>query len=157
MLFFALKWQVIQNEVLFSTFSVLPIAMQFNVIVETPKTAVVKASYLNVDFQYVFLDIAFEPSSTGSILEGKGEYTFTSVHLQPPLAPGNPLRHKIIRSEFHRRTDVNEVVKATSLQEACTTFFTPFQDTFKIVEEVVKKPFTHQKVVAPKTRQKVKR
>ncbi len=149
--------QVIQKEVLFSTFLVLAITMQFNVIVETPKTAVVKASYLNVDFQYVFLDIAFEPASTGTILDGKGDYTFTSVHLQPPLAIGNPLRHKIIRSEFHRRTDVNEVVKATSLQEACTTFFTQFQDTFQIVQEVVKKPFVHQKIVAPKTRQKVKR
>ena len=131
--------------------------MKFNVIVESPKTAVVKASYLNKDFQYVFLDIGFEPASgTGTIEQGKGDFTFTSVHLQPPLAFGNPLRHKIIRSEFHKRTDINQTVKAASLAEACTAFFTPFLDTFEIVEEVVKKPFIAQKIVGSKSRQKVK-
>lgn len=115
--------------------------MKFQVVIESPRTAVVKAEYLNKDFQYVFLDVLFTPATAAStIVKGKGEFTFASVHFQPPLAIGDPMRHKIIRSEFHRRTDVHETVKASSLEEACAAFFTPFQDTFEISTPAPKRP-----------------
>ena len=128
-------------------------AMKYNVFVKSSNKAVVKASYLNKDFQYVFLNINFEPvAGTGVSKKGKGDFTFTSVHLDPPLAFGDPMRHKIIRSEFHKRTDINETVQASSLEEACTMFFTPFQDTFEILEEEQPKA----PAAAQKTKQRVK-
>lgn len=104
--------------------------MKYEVVIESPTAATVKATYLNKDFNYIFLDIVFDSVSPKS---GKGEFTFSSVHLRPPVAAGDPHRHNTIRQEFHRQSDIHTVVKASSLEEACTTFFTPFQDTFQIV------------------------
>ncbi|HET9137619.1 MAG TPA: hypothetical protein VFO76_13380 [Candidatus Kapabacteria bacterium] len=111
--------------------------MKYQVVVETPTSAVVKTAYLNPQFKYIFLDITFEPASTGhTIKEGKGKYLFTSVPAETRLPVGHPDRYKVIPQEFHRRSDVNTQVKASSLSEACTAFFESFGDTFEIIREV---------------------
>jgi hypothetical protein len=110
--------------------------MKYQVVIETPKSAIVKTAYLNRDFKYIFLDITFEPSATkDTIKDGKGKYLFTSVPVESQLPVGDPARHKIIRQEFHRRSDINTLVKASSLAEACGAFFESFGDTFEIVSE----------------------
>lgn len=110
--------------------------MKYQVVIETPTSAVVKTAYLNPQFKYIFLDITFEPSTTGHTMkDGKGKYLFTSVGEPPVLPFGHPDRHKVIRQEFHRRSDVNTLVKASSLTEACGAFFESFGDTFEIVSE----------------------
>jgi hypothetical protein len=115
--------------------------MKYQVVIESPKAAIVKATYLNKDFNYIFLDILFNSISPAhGIEDGKGEYIFSSVQLRPPMAAGDPQRHNTIRQEFHRQSDILTTVKASSLEEACTEFFTPFQDTFQIVKPVKAAP-----------------
>jgi hypothetical protein len=46
---------------------------------------------------------------------------------------GDPRRFKIIRQQYHGENDINVVIEATSLQEACDKFATPYNDIFEVV------------------------
>jgi hypothetical protein len=108
--------------------------MKYQVVIESPHEAIVKTTYLNKNFSYVFLAITFDPEkSKHTIASGPGEYTFTSVGLLPPLPVGDPKRYTVIRQEYHRQNDINVVIKAKSLQEACDKFAEPYADIFEIV------------------------
>ncbi|HYM20292.1 MAG TPA: hypothetical protein VEW28_04725 [Candidatus Kapabacteria bacterium] len=108
--------------------------MKYQVIVKSPEAAIVKTTYLNKMFSYVFLDITCEPLETPSKKKNiVRKYRFTSSALRPPLPLGDPLRFKVIRQQYHGESDINAVIEATTLQEACEKFATPYNDVFEVV------------------------
>lgn len=112
--------------------------MKYQVVIESPEEAVVKTTYLNKNFSYVFLGISSDPEERPTKAAKKKniprKYTFTSSALMPPFAVGDPRRFKIIRQMFHGENDINVVIEATSLQEACDKFATPYNDVFEVIE-----------------------
>ena len=109
--------------------------MKYQVVVESPDEAIVKTTYLNKNFSYVFLAISCDPEERPSKKKNVNrKYTFMSSALQPPYAIGDPRRFKIIRQMFHGENDINVVIEATSLQEACDKFATPYNDVFEVIE-----------------------
>lgn len=111
--------------------------MKYQVVIESPDEAIVKTTYLNKNFSYVFLAISSDPEERPSKASKKKnvsrKYTFMSSALQPPFAVGDPRRFKIIRQQYHGENDINVVIEATSLQEACDKFATPYNDIFEVV------------------------
>ena len=108
--------------------------MKYQVVIESPEEAIVKTTYLNKNFSYVFLAISCDPEDRSSKKKNVNrKYTFMSSALQPPYAVGDPRRFKIIRQMFHGENDINVVIEATSLQEACDKFATPYNDVFEVV------------------------
>jgi hypothetical protein len=117
--------------------------MKYQVVVESPEEAIVQTSYLNKNFNYVFLAISCDPAdATSKKKNSVKKYTFISSALQPPYAVGDPRRFKMIRQQYHGESDINVIVEATSLQEACDKFATPYNDVFEVVAEVHHPPFT---------------
>jgi hypothetical protein len=117
--------------------------MKYQVVIESEGFAIVKTTYLNKNFTYVFFEITFEPIDRASKKKNvTRKFTFTSSTLQPPFALDDPKRFKIIRQQFHGENDINVVIEATSLQEACDKFATPYNDVFEVVEEVRHPKFT---------------
>ena len=111
--------------------------MKYQVVLELPCEAVVKTTYLNKNFSYVFLGITCDPAEHSSMKKSaKRKYTFVSSALLPPLPVGDPRRFKIIRQHFHGESDINVTIEATSLQEACNKFATPYNDVFEVIDEV---------------------
>ncbi|MEP7234921.1 MAG: hypothetical protein ABI778_06465 [Ignavibacteriota bacterium] len=117
--------------------------MKYQVIVESPEEATVQTSYLNKNFNYVFLAISCDPSEAASKKKNSlKKYTFISSALQPPYPIGDPKRFKVIRQQYHGESALNVVVEAASLQEACDKFATPYNDVFEVIEEIKHPPFT---------------
>jgi hypothetical protein len=109
--------------------------MKYQVVIESPESAVVKTTYLNKNFTYIFFGITFDPVDRASKKKKETrKYTFTSSTLQPPFPVGDPRRFKIIRQQFHGEDDLNVTIEATSLQEACDIFATPYKDIFEVEE-----------------------
>jgi len=113
--------------------------MKYQVVLESPDEAIVKTTYLNKNFSYVFLAISSDPEEKPSKAKAKKnsvarKYTFTSSALQPPFALDDPRRFKIIRQMYHGENDINVVIEATSLQEACDKFATPYNDVFEVID-----------------------
>jgi hypothetical protein len=110
--------------------------MKYQVIIKSKEEAVVQTTYLIKEFSYVFLAINWEAEDSATkkkkILR---KYTFTSSALQPPFAKDDVNRFKVIRKDFHGEDDINVVVEATSLQEACDKFATPYNDVFEIISQ----------------------
>ncbi|MDP4219455.1 MAG: hypothetical protein Q8916_02715 [Bacteroidota bacterium] len=125
--------------------------MRYQVVLESPDEAIVKTTYLNKSFNYVFLGITCEPTEGSSKKKNVvKKYTFLSSALLPPFPHGDPRRFKVIRQMFHGENDINVVVEATSLQEACDKFATPYNDVFEVMEAVVHPPFTPPPTAAQK-------
>ena len=119
------------------------ITMKYQVIVESPEEAIVQTSYLNKNFNYVFLAISIDPEDAASKKKNSvKKYTFMSSALQPPYPIGDPKRFKVIRQQYHGESALSVVVEATSLQEACDKFATPYNDVFEVIAEVKHPPFT---------------
>ena len=117
--------------------------MKYQVILESPAEAIVKTSYLNKSFSYVFLAISCDPADLASKKKNSiKKYTFISSALQPPYALDDPRRFKEIRQQYHGESGINVVVEATSLQEACDKFATPYNDVFEVIEHVKHPAFT---------------
>ncbi|MFI5263684.1 MAG: hypothetical protein ACHQM6_04130 [Candidatus Kapaibacterium sp.] len=117
--------------------------MKYQVVVESPEEAIVQTSYLNKNFNYVFLAISCDPEDKASKKKKNvRKYTFMSSALQPPYAVGDPKRFKVIRQAYHGETDLMVVIEATSLEEACEKFATPYNDVFEVLAEVNHPPFT---------------
>ena len=117
--------------------------MKYQVVIESPEEAIVQTSYLNKNFNYVFLAISCDPEEhTSKKKNSVKKFTFTSSALQPPYAVGDPKRFKVIRQQYHGESALNVVVEATSLQEACDKFATPYNDVFEVLVEVHHPPFT---------------
>lgn len=114
--------------------------MKYQVVIESPTTAIVKTEYLNKDFTYVFLTMTFEPTNPAHTMrDGKGNYTFASA-TNLPLPPfGDPKRYTTIRQEYHRLSDINVDIKASSLKEACDIFSKQYDDIFEIIGKIPKK------------------
>lgn len=109
--------------------------MKYQVVIESPAEAIVKTTYLNKNFSYVFLAISSDPEEKPSKKKNvTRKYTFMSSALQAPYAIGDPRRFKIIRQMYHGENDINVVIEATSLQEACDKFATPYNDVFEVIE-----------------------
>jgi len=117
--------------------------MKYQVIVESPEEAIVQTSYLNKNFNYVFLAITCDPSeSTSKKKNTARKFTFTSSALMAPYAQGDPNRFKKIRQAYHGESALSVVVEAASLQEACDKFATPYNDVFEVMAEIKHPPFT---------------
>ena len=108
--------------------------MKYQVVIESPGEAVVKTTYLNKDFSYVFLGILGDLAERTSKKKNlKRKFTFVSSGLQPPFPAGDPRRFKVIRKDFHGEDDINVTIEAKSLQEACDKFAAPYNDVFEVV------------------------
>jgi len=117
--------------------------MKYQVVIESTEEAIVKTTYLNKNFSYVFLAISCDPDErSAKKKKSLKKYTFTSSALLPPYAVGDPRRFKMIRQQYHGESDINVVVEAASLQEACDKFATPYNDVFEVLSEVHHPPFT---------------
>ena len=64
--------------------------MKYQVIVESPEEAIVQTSYLNKNFNYIFLAITCDPDENSSKKKNSAKkFTFTSSALMAPYAqPG---------------------------------------------------------------------
>src|SRR6185503_942771 len=110
--------------------------MKYQVVVKSKEEAVVQTTYLIKEFSYVFLAINWEAEDKADKKKKiVRKYTFTSSALQPPFARDDINRYKVIRKDFHGEDDLNVVVEATSLQEACDKFATPYNDVFEIISQ----------------------
>jgi hypothetical protein len=108
--------------------------MKYQVVIESPEVAVVQTTYLNKNFNYIFLTITFDHEDRAEKKKKHlRKYTFASSALLPPFALNDPRRFKIIRQHFHGENDINVVVEAETLQEACDKFATPYKDIFEVV------------------------
>jgi len=118
--------------------------MKYQVVIESSESAVVKTTYLIKEFTYHFLAIAFDPidRTDKKKKDTLRKYTFTSSTLAPPFARDDIRRYRVIRQKFHGEDDINIVIEATSLQEACDKFATPYNDVFEVVEEIQHPKFT---------------
>jgi len=118
--------------------------MKYQVVIETSESAVVQTTYLIKEFTYHFLGISFDPVEKADKKKRDivRKYTFTSSLLAPPFARDDIRRFRVIRQKFHGEDDINVVIEATSLQEACDKFATPYNDVFEIVDEIELTKFT---------------
>ncbi len=113
--------------------------MKYQVVFESNRSAIVKTAYLNKSFSYVFLTITFEGTNPAHTMkDGVGKYNFASIAFQPMPPVGDPKRFNTIRQEFHRLNDINVIIEAESLKEACLAFAQPYGDVFEIVGKVPK-------------------
>jgi hypothetical protein len=109
--------------------------MIYQVVVDSPKSALVKTTYLIKEFTYIFLKIEFTPKNPKhTIKDGVGTYQFISSALLPPPPRDDPKRFHTIRAEYHKKSDINTTIKASSLREACKTFASTYHDIFELVE-----------------------